>query len=419
MFETIEYLKNYNYWHKNQVKTGYKRDIYLLKIKKYIGNKLIKVLVGQRRVGKSYILRQIIRELINNGVDPINTFYLNKEYFEFENIKTANDLNELFKQYLKKYKPKGIVYIFIDEVQEIEEWERFVNSMAQNTNSEYELFITGSNSHMLSGELATFLSGRYIAFEIMPFNYTEYCGFNNVEKNKGTFINYMRHGGLPELFNLPDEETKRHYVSSLKDTILLKDIVKRHRLKDVDLLETLFKYLIDNIGDMFSINNIVNYLNTNKRKTNNETLGNYLKYLKESFIIHEVERYNIKGKEKLTGNKKYYVNDLSWRNYLSSVFDEDIGKRLENLMYLHYRQNGYQIYVGEINKKEIDFVLEKEDKKQYVQVAYSIQNKEVQEREFGNFMLINDFYEKKVISLDEFSLGNKDGIEHYCAWEVL
>ena len=418
MVEIFKKLKKYNYWEKKEIKTGFARDIYLNRIGKYIGNDLIKVLVGQRRVGKSYLLRQIIQKLIKEKVNPKNIFYLNKEMVDFDEIGNYKDLQKLIEYYKKELKPRGKVYILLDEVQEIEQWEKIVNSLSQDYKEKYEVFLTGSNSKLLSGELATYLSGRYVSFEIFPFSFEEYTKYFSVPKDKNSFLEYLKIGGLPELYKLKDEETRIHYVSSLRDTILLKDIVERYKIKDAYLLERIFRFITDNIGNLFSIKKIVDYLNSHKIKTNFETVSNYISYLQQTFLIHEAECFNIKGKAILSGGKKYYLNDLSFRNYLSSSFDYGLGKRLENALYLHYRSLGYKVYVGRIDKEEIDFIIEKEKDKKYVQAAYLLSNRKVIEREFGSLEKTRDAYEKIVVSMDDISLGSKNGIKHWRAWEI-
>lgn len=419
MFEIFKKLEKYNFWEKSEIKSGYLRYLYLNKIKKFLNNDLVKVIIGQRRVGKSYVLRQLIQHLIQEqNINPQNIFYLNKEIIDFDQIQTYVELNELFTFYKEKLKPEGKVYIFLDEVQEITGWEKIVNSWSQDYKDTYEVFISGSNSKMLSSELATYLSGRYISFEVLPFAYAEFIDYLKKERNKQTYLEFLSTGGLPELFALQDNEAKRYYVSALRDTVLLKDIVQKHQIKDAYLLEKIFLFLTDNLGNLFSIQGIVDYLEKQKHKTNVETVSNYLKYLSETFLIHETERYDLKGKKILAGPKKYYVNDLAFRNYLSSGFDYGLGGHLENAVYLYYRQQGFQIYVGKIGDFEVDFVVEKNNEKKYIQVTHSLSSESVIEREFGNLQKINDSYEKIVISLDDLSFGNKEGIKHILAWEL-
>ena len=239
MDEKIKMVERYNFWN-NDVPVGYIRKSYIEKIWNYLGNKLIKVLIGQRRVGKSYIMRQLASNLISNGVKSENILMINKEFESFSFIETHNDLDKFISAYENKFKPQGKIYIFIDEVQEIEGWEKAINSYSQDYSKDYELFISGSNSKMLSSELSSLLSGRYIEFKIFPFSYDEYCLVNNVENSRQTYLEYIKTGGFPELINLNGDETKRNYVSALKDTILLKDIIQRHQIKDVKLLEDIF-----------------------------------------------------------------------------------------------------------------------------------------------------------------------------------
>lgn len=418
MIEIFKKLKKYNYWHKEKVLVGFSRKIYTDKIAKFVGNNLVKVILGQRRVGKSYILRQIIQSLIKSGVNRKNIFYLNKELLDFDDVKNYKDLHKLIELYRKELKVRGKVYIFLDEVQEIEGWERVVNSLSQDHKQNCEIFISGSNSKMLSSDLATHLSGRYVEFLIFPFLYDEYVEFNKISRSKNSYLDFLKTGGLPELFNLPSKEMKEHYLSALIDTVLLKDVIGRYGVKDVQLLEDLFKFLVDNIGNIFSVNAIVRFLRSKKIKTNNETMGSYLSYILESYLFHEVVRFDIKGKNILSNNKKYYLNDLSFRNYLSSSFDPGLGKHLENSVYVYFRAKGYKIFVGNIGEKEIDFVIEKGQDKKYIQVAYSVSEEKVALREFGNFEEIKDNYEKIVISLDDVSFGTRNGIRHICAWDL-
>ncbi|MEA3450124.1 MAG: ATP-binding protein [Patescibacteria group bacterium] len=418
MTETFKNLKKYNYWYKKKIDIGFVRQAYLDKLKKYSENKLIKVLIGQRRVGKSYVMRQLIFALINQGVLRKNIFYLNKELVEFDEIKNYQDLSKLIKEYKKELKIKGKVYVFIDEVQEIFEWEKIINSLSQNHKESYELYISGSNSKMLSGELATLLSGRYVTFEIYPFSFQEYIEYFSLERNKQSFINYLKVGGLPELYKLNGEELKVNYINALKNTIFLEDIVHRHRIKDAHLLEALIKFMVDNIGNLFSVNKIVNHLGSHNIKIKHETVSNYIGYMLETYLIHEATRYDIKGKDFLTGNKKYYINDLAFKTYLSSGFDYGLSHSLENAMYIYFRSLGYNVFVGKIGEWEVDFIIEKSREKKYVQIAYIFSDKKVIEREFRSLEAINDAYEKIVISLDDISLGNKNGIKHILAWEI-
>ena len=416
MTEYFAIIRNYNFWDKPLPSLGLLREKYIDKLSSFIGNKLIKVLTGQRRSGKSYLLRQIIYKLINQGVTPSNIFYLNKEISSFDFIKSYKDLEILIEIYKKEIKPIGKIYLLIDEIQLIDSWEILINSYSQDYISDYEIFITGSNSKMLSGELATLLSGRYVQFNIFTFSYLEFTQILKLENTKPNFIKYLNTGGLPELFNLPDIETKQHYVQALKDTVLLRDIIQHYHIKDAKLLEELFSYLINNASNFLSINNIVNYYQSKKRKVHYDTVANYIEYLCNAFLVHKVDKFNIRGKEILSGSIKFYINDLSFRNYLYPGFAYGIGYLLENLIYLQLVNAGFKVYVGLLRNKEIDFVAIKDDRTLYVQSAYLLENQETIEREYAGLRAIHDNYEKYVVSLDDIQLSNYEGIKHIQAW---
>jgi predicted AAA+ superfamily ATPase len=321
-------------------------------------------------------------------------------------------------EYRKHLKPKGRVYLLFDEIQSVKEWEKVVNSYSQNPVEEAEVYITGSNSTLLSGELATWLSGRYVSFVVFPFSFAEFAGFYGLKTNRETMIRYLKTGGLPELMHLDDDEMRQHYIQSLRDTILLRDIVQRYHIKDAWLLESLFNYIVSQTGHLFSINNIVNYFKTQKIKTNHETITNYLHYLKQVYLIHEVQRYHIKAKEILSGVRKFYLNDMSYRNYAQQRMETGLSQNIENMVFLHYLAAGYTLFVGTLLTKEIDFVAERGNERQYIQVTYLLSDADVMQREFGNLETIDDHYPKKVVSLDDASIGNRNGIEHLPAWDL-
>ncbi len=419
MSYNIEVLSKYNFWDEKTINFGYLRQSYLQKIVKFLNNKLIKVLIGQRRTGKSYLLRQIINYLIEKKrVNRKNIFYFNKEFIEFQEIKTVNHLNDIFLLYLKKIKPKGKIYIFLDEIQNIELWENFVNSYSQDFTREYEIFITGSNSRLLSGELSTLLSGRFIEFKIYPFSFQEFCDVHNLPTNKKSYLDFLHTGGMPELINFNSNELIFNYIESLKNTIILRDIVERYAIKDVNLLESLLKFVSSNIGNYTSITNIVKYYKNLGKKTNYETVSAYLKYLTETFLLYEVERYDIRGKQTLSGVKKYYLNDLSFKNFLVGFTATDIGYNLENQIFILLLQKDYKIFIGRLNDLEIDFIAEKNNKKVYFQVAYLLSEQKIVEREFGNLQKIKNNYPKYVVSLDDLKFSDNQGIEHIRAWEL-
>ncbi len=418
MIEILNPIRKYNYWDDNSVDSGYERVSYTENIEQYIGNKLVKVLIGQRRAGKSYILRQIAAKLIKNGVKSENILYLNKEYMELIALRSAMELENLYKTYRAELKPEGKVYLFIDEIQYIEEWERFVNSHSQDFAEPCELFISGSNSNLLSGELATLLSGRYVEFEVFPFSYQEFCGITEQTENRESYKKYLESGALPELFNLSTDEMKRNYVSSIKDTVMLRDIVARFKVKDVKLLDDLFVYLVNNAANIISITNIINFFASKKRKTNYETLSSYISYLESSFLLHRAERYNIKGKETISGNCKYYLNDLSYRNYLYSGYGYGMGYLLENAVYLSLRRANYDVYVGVVKDTEVDFVAIKGDKRLYIQVTLQLTEQTTIDREYRSLQLIDDNFNKYVVSMEDFQVPTNEGIEHISAWKL-
>ncbi len=418
MMEYFESLKKYNPWDGKIGKTGFKRSCYLDEIEKLFGTGLIKVLVGQRRTGKSYILRQIIQLLIERGINPINICYINMEMVEFAVINDFNQLNEIVELYRKTLNPAGRFYLFIDEIQMVSGWEKLVNSYSQNTVDEIEVFITGSNSTLLSGELATLLSGRYISFTIFPFSFQEFTEFYSISRNRESMIRYLKTGGLPELLHIESEEMRLHYIQSLRDTIILRDIVQRYHIKDAWLLENLFGYLVSQTGRLFSINNIVNYFNSNKIRASHDTISSYLNYLKQTYLIHEIPRYNIKGKEILAGVRKFYLNDLAYRNYAKLQSETGFSQNLENFVFMHLLTKGYSIFVGTLNEKEIDFVAERGNERLYIQVAYLLSDENTIAREFGNLELIKDHYPKLVISMDDHYLGKTNGIKQLPVWEL-
>jgi len=418
MQNPFEVLKKYNFWDNKKPNLGLIRESYLQKFSAYLGNRLIKVITGQRRTGKSYLIRQMIFYLHESGVNPLNIFYINKEYTEFDFIRNEKDLEQCIKLYIREIQPEGKVYFFFDEVQLVGHWEKLINSYSQDYTNEYEVFISGSNSSLLSGEMASLLSGRYITFQVFPYSFNEYCLVTNTSTGKHEFLSFLTGGGLPELFNLNNMETKRHYINDLKNTIVLKDIVMRHRIMDAGLLELIFSYLIQNISNPVSIKNIVNYFQSLKVSANFNTISSYIEYLKETYVIHEVPRYDMKGKKILGSTRKYYVNDLSFRNLLYPGFEPGLGYLLENAVFLEFKRNGYEVFTGTDRDKEIDFVIKKGGNVKYIQICYLLTDETVIMRDFGNLERIRDNYEKMVISLDDISLGNRNGIIHYLAWNT-
>ncbi len=417
MTEYFKQLRQYNLWDKDPQSLGFLRTSYTDALYRYVGNKLVKVLVGQRRSGKSFIMRQLAARLIESGVDRRNIFMLNLDIVAFDFVKTYRDLIDIFNVYVEEIKPQGRLYIFVDEIQNVDGWERFVNSYSQDFTQDYEIFITGSNSKMLAGELATLLSGRYVKFNIFPFSFDEYADVNTLPHSRETYIRYMQDGGMPELQHLASEEMRRNYTASLKDTILLRDIIQRYSIKDVRLLEDLFIYIINNTSNLFSVNSLIKYYKSLGRSVSFDKVSAYLEYLCETYLIHRTERYNIRGKETIAGVCKYYANDLSFSNYLYKGFPHGFGYNLENLQYLDLLRAGYDVYVGSIKEKEVDFVAQRGERVIYVQSTYLLAEEDTIEREYTPLENISDNYEKFVVSMDELHLPSRGGIEHVQAWE--
>jgi len=419
MSELFEKLACCNYWEGGFPLTGVSRRRYAERIQPFMGNRLTKVLMGQRRCGKSFILRQIMAGLVENGVPWSNIFYLDMERMELSDIVEHRQLHDLIGEYRKRLQVKGKVYLFLDEIQEISGWERLVNAYSQDSRQEYEIILTGSNAHLLSTELGTLLTGRYVPFEIFPFSFEEFVAAKHLKKDKTALLDYLQSGGLPELIHLQSEEARRHYVMALRDAILLNDVVRRHKVKDPDLLERLFRFLCDNAGSLVSVRNIVATLQSKGQRTNFETVSTYLSHLCQAMLVHECNRYDIRGKDVLAGNRKYYLNDLAYRQYLSSGFESALPQRIENLVYLHYRSQGYAVHVGTMRNLEVDFVVEKDNRRAYHQVCYLLADPSVIDREFRSLERLDDNYPKSIISLDDVSLGERNGIAHHLLWNLL
>jgi len=415
----IETLRSYNFWDGQTVDVGFVRQKYLDALTGYLGNRLVKVIAGQRRCGKSYIMRMMIRQLIANGIPPQNILYINREMSDLSSIATGEGLVRVVAEWRKALKVTGKAFIFIDEVQEIDGWETAVNSISQDYTRDDEIFITGSNARLLSGELATRLSGRYITIDAFPFSYGEFCGIKGLSRGRESFVEYLTQGGIPELFHLGSAEMRRNYVAALRDSVILRDVISRHQIRDPYLLDRLVAFAIDSVGSLFSIHSVVNYLNSNGLKSNSETVGSYIGYLKDAYFLHESERYDIKGRRILAGERKYYLNDTAFKSHLSSSFDSAPGRYLENVVYLSLLRGGYTVNTGVVGGREIDFIAERGQSRLYVQAVWRLSDESVIGREFGNLDAISDNHEKVVVSVDDMSFGNREGIRHVLAWEFV
>lgn len=381
------------------------RDKYLNQISKFTNNEIIKVIVGQRRVGKSYFTKQLMSYLQIQKPEA-NIIYINMELFEFSTINTVSD----FVNYVDKHSASSENILIVDEIQEIKEFERGIRHFFSKN---YHIYITGSNSSLLSGELATMLSGRYIQFRINPLNFSEFCVFHNLEANQNTLNLYIKFGGMPYLKNLAlEEEVVFTYLKNIYQTILLKDVVARYNLKNVDFLERLVLFLADNLGSIVSAKKITDFLKSQSMKLSNSVVLNYLNYIDNAFFINKTRRYDLQGKRFLEIGEKYYFTDVGIRNALVGFKPRDMNKVLENVVYSHLISLGYTISVGKFHDLEIDFIAQKENNTIYIQVAYLLTNDKAIEREFGNLQKINDNYSKYVISYDQFQFDNQNGIQH-------
>jgi uncharacterized protein len=419
--QIIDTLDKYNFWRDaERIEYGFLRKTYLHSLESFLGNNLIKVILGQRRAGKSRLMRMLIEYLIvQYQVPPINILYINKELYDFDFIRDAATLLNTFKLYQKTMNPVGKIYLLIDEIQEVTDWEKAINSLSQDYRLEIEVFITGSNANLLSSELSTYLSGRYLSLMVYPFSYTEYLQIFSLARGKESVLNYLEQGGLPELYQLTHIESKQNYIKSLLDSIVLRDIVQRHHIRDTYLLEKVIHFAIDSIGSMLSVSSIIKSLSSNGYSSNAETIGNYLDFCKNALFLHECQRYDLRGKQILLGERKYYLNDLAFKNFYHSKFETKISRLLENAVYLSLLRQGYQVYVGRYYDKEVDFVAERANEKIYIQVAYLLSDETVIAREVASLAGIRDNHPKWIVSLDDVAHGNIDGILHKQIWDFL
>jgi predicted AAA+ superfamily ATPase len=384
-----------------------RREAYLSRIKPFIEKNIIKVLTGQRRVGKSYILFQLITSFQENNPNA-SIIYINKEDLSFDFIKTAADLN---KYVLENLKENQMNYVLIDEIQEINEFEKALRSLLLIEN--IDIYCTGSNATLLSGELASLLSGRYIEFSIYSLSYIEFLEFHKLEEHEDSLEKYIKYGGLPYLYNLElVGEVVFEYLKSVYSTIVYRDVITRYNIRNIRLLEKLVQFLADNIGSIFSAKSISDFLKSQQVKLSPNQIQVFVEYLCNSFLIHRVERYDIKGKRIFETGEKYYFENLGIRNAVIGYKPDDRGKLLENLVFNQLLFKGFSINTGSLNSKEIDFVCEKDGEKSYIQVALQLGNESTIKREFGNLLDINDNYPKTVITMDNFSGNSYQGIKH-------
>lgn len=391
-----------------QPKNIIKRSNYTDKIEPFMRKSIIKALTGQRRVGKSFLLYQLI-ETIRQEDPAAHIIYINKEDFEFEYMQTAKDLYDYI---ASKHIDGAYNYIFIDEIQDIAGFEKALRSLLLD---EYnDIYITGSNANLLSGELATYLSGRYIEIKVYSLSYPEFLEFHKLNDNTESYDKYCKYGGLPYLINLPlKEETANEYLKSVYNTIVFRDVVARYNLRSTSFLEKLIQFLSENIGNLFSAKGISDYLKSQHSTVSVNQVQNYVTYLTNAFLIHKVPRYDLTGKRIFEIGEKYYFENMGIRNIIVGYRINDRAKLLENIVYNHLLYKGYEVKVGIQGTQEIDFICEKEQEKLYIQVALRLDSEKTVEREYGNLLKIQDNYPKIVISEDEFSGNTYEGIQHY------
>ena len=386
-----------------------RRQSYIDKIEKYLGKETIIVLVGQRRVGKSCILKMIRDDKMADSDN--NVIYIDKEKWQYDAIQTYKDLNEYIERYWVNDKHN---YILIDEVQDIEEFERSVRSFRTEPNT--DIIITGSNARMLSNELSTLIGGRYKEIYIQSLSYNEFLEFHNLSDNDESLSLYIQYGGMPGLAKIGlEEDDAREYQIDIYHTVLLKDVIMRNQIRNVPFLENLVRFLADNIGKLISANSIAKYMKSQGESITSSVVINYISFLCEAYILHKVNRYDIHGKRVFENNDKFYFEDNGVRNAIAGGTREgDIEKVIENIIYEHLIRLGYQVYVGQLQAGEIDFVCTKpEGQRIYVQASFIIAEQATREREFGNLRSIKDNYPKYVISMTPLLTKNgDDGITH-------
>ena len=386
------------------------RKVYIDKIIPFIDKDIIKVIIGMRRSGKTVLLEQIADHMISNGVKKSNIIKINFESMKFAELNNHTNLYKYISDIADTL--DGKIYIFLDEIQNVDKWELAVNSF--RVDFDCDIYITGSNSKLLSGELATHIAGRYVHFTVYPFSLSE---TKQVALANGTyttdeklFAEYLRFGGLPQRFILSDEHSIRTYIEDVFEAITIKDIIARNEIKDIALLRCLLTFLLDNIGNQFSGNSIYNTLKSQGVKTSLNTVINYIEHIKNAMIISDAQRYDLKGKKLLESNAKYYATDIGLRNTVKNSEVTDVNKLYENIVYLEMLTRGYDVKVGKLDNNEIDFICYKNNEKVYIQVAYLI-SESAAEREFGNLLKLNDNYPKWVISSDLVNLS-RNGITH-------
>lgn len=390
------------------------RESYKNQIDRYIGKEIIKVLIGQRRVGKSFLLFQTI-DSIKEKYPGANIIYINLEINEYESINTSGLLYDYIKS---KAKSGELNFVFIDEIQQVAEFEKTLRSLLAEGG--FDIYCTGSNARLLSGELSTFLGGRYIEIPVHPLSYPEFLKFHQLVDSQENLNKYLKYGGLPYLIHLDlDDDTVFDYLKNINQSILFRDVVSRFEIRNVDFLVRLVRYLSNETGNIISARSISNFFKSQNVSISVNAILNYLNHLTVAMLISEVQRTDIHGKNVFEVGAKYYFNDIGLRNSISGFSPFDLGQIIENAVYLHLKAMGYTIHVGKQRDKEVDFIAVRQNEKIYMQVALRITEKQTMEREVGNLLAIKDRYPKYVITLDEFTGASYESIIHIPLREFL
>lgn len=391
-----------------------KRELYLNKLIKWINKPVIKIISGVRRSGKSYLLRMLQNVLIERGIQEESIVYINFELLENDHLRSFDKLHDYIKT--RKKEISDTLYVFIDEVQNCDSWERAAASLLAQGG--FDLYLTGSNAQMLSGDLATHIAGRYIEMEVYPLIFREFRKFSDARGTPGRsdeklFNEYLRYGGFPGLNTvIEDDEAKRQYLKGIRSTVILKDTIQRHQIRDPGVLERVLLYIFDNVGQIFSAKKVADYLKSIGMGVSVEAVTSYIKALEDSMIIYSAPRYDIKGKRLMQRLDKYFLCDLGLRYADIGFRNNDISQLLENVVYMELRSRGYTVYVGKEGTREVDFIAELKDYRFYIQVCYLLATEEVIEREYESLRRIRDAYPKIVLSMDRLPVGSKNGIRH-------
>lgn len=389
-----------------------KREVYMQRIRPFMNTELIKVFTGIRRAGKSVMLELVKGELRDSGVNEANFLCINFEQFSNSQILDAKALYEKIVAFQKGI--QGKTYLFFDEIQEVEGWEKCINSC--RVDFDCDIYITGSNAKLLSGELATYLAGRYVEFTIYPFSFAEFLEMSrlkNPEADKSScFMQFIKTGGMPFLSNFSGgDSAKKQYLMDIYNSIVLKDVVKRNSIRDVDALERIVAFAFSNIGHIFSATSLAKYFKSENRKISHDTILNYLKFCADAFLIYKINRYDLEGKKIVGVNEKYYCADHGLREAVFGKNIQNIDQVLENIVCLELLRRNFKVFVGKKGDTEIDFIAEKQDRKIYVQVAYLLASEETVKREFSVYSSVKDSFPKYVVSMDDFDFS-QNGIIH-------